>query len=598
MANLLRRSIAERLQHAFTKTLGPVDDVTLKAAWCLRQRPVNKKQDPSQSQWEAPFSILNGCGILPAKRFEEQLKVAKVIADEMQCDELLQGVDVGKKGLLLTVGLDGIRQTLVDVLKQGNTYGTQSVIHDFIAKNESLQPTSKNETVVVEFSSPNIAKPFHAGHLRSTVIGNFVANLNAVLGHHVVRLNYLGDWGTQFGILGAGYQLFGEEHKLKQDAMKHLFDVYVRANKILVIDGKESETFRQDSQEFFQRMEAGDEEALDVWRRFRSASLQDYQETYSRLGVCFDEYHMESMYNVKSQEVVQLFREKGLLKKHPNSNVQYVDLASEDNPKYYANVLKSDGTTLYLTRDIAALIDRVVKYKLNRIHYVVENGQHMHFQQLRGVVNKLDVPWSSVVEQDNFHVKFGRVEGMSTRKGEVVFLQDILDQARDCMLDNMKQTSTTKVTSNLEEVADHLGISAVIIQDLKEHRQKNYKFDWDNLLNFNGDTGLFLQYTHARLCSLEQNCGFALNIDTNLDTLVEPSATRIVLHLARYDEVLQHTFQTLEASYLAAYLFQLARLINVAHQELQVKGRLPDHTLLGSILTHLSLGNVAVISKV
>uniref|UniRef100_A0AAX7VNK8 Probable arginine--tRNA ligase, mitochondrial n=1 Tax=Astatotilapia calliptera TaxID=8154 RepID=A0AAX7VNK8_ASTCA len=411
----------------------------------------------------------------------------------------------------------------------------------------------------VNRNSPNIAKKFHAGHLRSTIIGNFIANLKQSLGNDVIRMNYLGDWGMQFGLLGAGFGQFGSPEKLKQNPLQHLFEVYVRVNK----EAENNEDMKQAARDFFRQLEQHESHVVSLWQQFRDITVKEYQDIYERLGVHFDVYSGESFHQDQAQEVVQQLQSRGLLKTS-EKGTGVVDLSPNRDMTNVCTVLRSDGTTLYITRDIAAAINRKEKYSFDEMIYVTDKSQENHFSQLFQILLAMGHSWADGCR----HVSFGLVQGMKTRAGEVVFLEDVLDEARARMLNNMSQSNTTKELENPEDTAEKVGISALIIQDFKGPLQSDYKFNWDRMLQAQGDTGVFLQYTHARLCRSTGYLSFAF--DPSL--LSEQTCTAILQHLLRYDEVLYQSAQDLQPKHLVNFLLKLCHLIASAHRELPVKG--------------------------
>lgn len=298
-----------------------------------------------------------------------------------------------------------------------------------------------SQTILVEFSSPNIAKPFHVGHLRSTIIGNFIGNLYKTLNANVVRLNYLGDWGTQFGYLAIGMNLLKPtDEQMKLNPIKHLFDAYVHANRL----GENDSNIGSRAKDLFQQLETGKIDNLENWMTYRKYTVDELSRIYNRLGVVFDEYCWESDYaKSKIGSFLESLKQDGVLELGEEG--AYV-IKVDDR---YVPIIKGDGTTLYLTRDIAALNHRSEKYKFHKLYYVVDNGQHDHFQSLIKIGSKLCIPG---VEQNGVeHIKFGRIKKMSTRKGNVVFLKDILDEARDIMRQR-QANSPSKLLSNKMEV--------------------------------------------------------------------------------------------------------------------------------------------------
>uniref|UniRef100_A0A8C6SRG4 Probable arginine--tRNA ligase, mitochondrial n=1 Tax=Neogobius melanostomus TaxID=47308 RepID=A0A8C6SRG4_9GOBI len=434
----------------------------------------------------------------------------------------------------------------------------QSESNTTFGLNSELLNTLKRGVTLVEYSSPNIAKKFHAGHLRSTIIGNFIANLKQALGNNVVRMNYLGDWGMQFGLLGAGFIRFGSHSKLKNNPLQHLFEVYVQVNR----EAEHNENLRQEARDFFRKLEEHDAEAVSLWQRFRDITVEEYQHVYKRLGVHFDVYSGESLHQSQALEVVQQLQSRGLLKTS-DKGTGVVDLSSSGDMSNVCTVLRSDGTTLYITRDIAAAVDRKERYHFTEMIYVVSSCAVSCF---------VFSPPFDFKDKACRHVPFGLVKGMKTRTGEVVFLEDVLDEARTRMLHNMSRAQTTKELEDPEDTAEKVGIGALIVQDFKGPLLSDYSFDWDRILQAQGDTGVFLQYTHARLCSLLQKNEDleAAHFDASL--LTEPSAISIVQHLLRYDEVLLQCSQDLQPKHLVNFLLKLCHLIAAAHRELPVKG--------------------------
>ncbi|XP_074675703.1 putative arginine--tRNA ligase, mitochondrial isoform X3 [Strix aluco] len=445
---------------------------------------------------------------------------------------------------------------LRQVLKDGSEYGVKSELFSTVPKQKA----------VIEFSSPNIAKKFHIGHLRSTIVGNFIANLKVALGHEVIRMNYLGDWGMQFGLLGVGFQLFGNKEKLKTSPLQHLFEVYVQINK-----AAEDENTKKLAKDFFRKLEEHDEQTLSLWKQFRDFSIDEYIRIYKRLGVHFDEYSGESFYQEKSKEVLKMLENKGLLQK-TIKGTGIVDLSEKKDLSSFSTVMRSDGTSLYITRDLAAAIDRMNKHNCDTMIYVTDKSQSNHFQQLFQILKLMGYDW---VERCQ-HVSFGLVQGMKTRRGEVIFLEDVLNEVRSRMLENMASTKTTKEIEDPMETAEKVGLAALIIQDFQGLLSSDYQFSWDRALQSRGDTGVFLQYTHARLHSLEQMHGNEQLTDINVACLQEPDAISVLQHLLRYDEVLYRSSQDLQPKHIVSYLLTLSHLAAVAHKTLPVKGSTPE----------------------
>lgn len=565
MANVLRQLIVQRL----SQVTGLTEETFLHM---IKPLPVLPKKS-YQPALNLPLQQLHH--ELFGSKEQEKRRTSKGklqtlgdnIAKQLSCIDHIQNVSVEKDNLSFRVAMPEVTKTiLADVQKQGDKYGFQA------------KPWEqwKRRKIIVEFSSPNIAKPFHAGHLRSTLIGHFIANLCSQLGHDVVRLNYLGDWGTQFGLLAVGFQKHGSVKELTCNPIQHLFDVYVKINAAAKKDPKIKESARK----FFTAMEQGDGDSLAVWERFREYSIQEYTSTYKKLGIGFDAYQGESQYGEKAQNVLNTLREQSLLRKS-DEGTDVMDLSEYLKSPSSVTLAKSDGSTLYLTRDVAAAIDRHQQYGFHRMIYVVDKSQENHIKQLRAILKKMQYSWADGIQ----HVQFGRVLGMQTRTGDVVLLEDILEEAKNRMLERMRRSNTTKVLVNPEDVARCLGISALILQDLKTSLLSDYEFDWERVLASQGDTGVFLQYTHARLKSIEANYEFEVSNAVSPECLSEPEAEQLLWHMAQFDDAVEKSFQEMEPKHVAAYLLRLSRLASRAAKTLRVRGS--ERTLAESRLNML-----------
>ncbi|CAI5684098.1 unnamed protein product [Oreochromis niloticus] len=508
MACFFRRKIAEKLGRALQQS----EDVFIPA---LTAVPVLKKQQGAD--FRLLIGTLRASGILPSSG-DVQVQTEN-LATQLKQDNVVEDISATRGIINFKVNRKLLAQKLLEPFGNGED--------DKFGLNSELFNTLTTGTTLVEYSSPNIAKKFHAGHLRSTIIGNFIANLKQSLGNDVIRMNYLGDWGMQFGLLGAGFGQFGSPEKLKQNPLQHLFEVYVRVNK----EAENNEDMKQAARDFFRQLEQHESHAVSLWQQFRDITVKEYRHIYERLGVHFDVYSGESFHQDQAQEVVQQLQSRGLLKTS-EKGTGVVDLSPNRDVTNVCTVLRSDGTTLYITRDIAAAINRKEKYSFDEMIYV----------------------------------------GMKTRTGEVVFLEDVLDEARARMLNNMSKSKTTKELENPEDTAEKVGISALIIQDFKGPLQSDYKFDWDRMLQAQGDTGVFLQYTHARLCSLKQTKKGVEAVAFDPSLLSEQTCTAILQHLLRYDEVLYQSAQDLQPKHLVNFLLKLCHLIASAHRDLPVKG--------------------------
>ncbi|XP_030665318.1 probable arginine--tRNA ligase, mitochondrial isoform X2 [Nomascus leucogenys] len=455
---------------------------------------------------------------------------AKRLAEKLRCDTVVSEISTGQRTVNFKINRELLTKTVLQqVIEDGSKYGLKSELFSGL-------PQKK---IVVEFSSPNVAKKFHVGHLRSTIIG----------------------------LLGTGFQLFGYEEKLQSNPLQHLFEVYVQVNK----EAADDKSVAKAAQEFFQRLELGDVQALSLWQKFRDLSIEEYIRVYKRLGVYFDEYSGESFYREKSEEVLKLLESKGLLLKTIKGTA-VVDLSGNGDPSSICTVMRSDGTSLYATRDLAAAIDRMDKYNFDTMIYVTDKGQKKHFQQVFQMLKIMGFDWAERCQ----HVPFGVVQGMKTRRGDVTFLEDVLNEIQLRMLQNMASIKTTKELKNPQETAERVGLAALIIQDFKGLLLSDYKFSWDRVFQSRGDTGVFLQYTHARLHSLEETFGCGYLNDFNTACLQEPQSVSILQHLLRFDEVLYKSSQDLQPRHIVSYLLTLSHLAAVAHKTLQIKDSPPE----------------------
>ncbi|KAF3769683.1 hypothetical protein M406DRAFT_33266 [Cryphonectria parasitica EP155] len=471
----------------------------------------------------------------------------------------------------------------------GKTYGNNPAMGLKDPKN----PNGDRKRIIVEFSSPNIAKPFHAGHLRSTIIGGFISNLYEGAGWDVVRINYLGDWGKQYGLLGLGFERYGDEEALNKDPINHLFNLYVRINseikeeeekiKALKAEGKEAEAAQltesgldEQARKYFKKMVDGDEAALKQWRRFRDLSIVRYQQTYARLNIHFDSYSGESQVPEAAMEAAaKQMEEKGISTESDGARV--VDFTSlipgkEGKRLERPIIRKKDGTALYLTRDISELLGRHEKYNFDQMIYVVASQQDLHLKQLFKIVELMGHKEIAAKCQ---HINFGMVLGMSTRKGTVKFLDDILRDVGDKMHEVMRKNEDKYAqVENPEATADILGISSVMIQDMTGKRINNYSFNMDAMTSFEGDTGPYLEYAHARVCSIERRAAIPSEelAKADLTLLKEPHAVNLIRVLSQWPDVVQNTLKTLEPTTVVVYLFKLTHVLSSSYDQLRIVG--------------------------
>ncbi|KAI9887150.1 MAG: hypothetical protein M1823_001057 [Watsoniomyces obsoletus] len=473
------------------------------------------------------------------------------------------------------------------ILRHQTSYG----LNPKLGLRDASDPSKGKKRIIVEFSSPNIAKPFHAGHLRSTIIGGFLGNLYERAGWEVIRMNYLGDWGTQFGLLALAWNMYGNEEELLQNPIGHLYDIYVQVNKI---HGPEHDQLKEmkergedttemyekslskKAHDYFRRMEDGDEEVLSLWRKFREVSIDRYKKTYARLNIHYDVYSGESQIKPESMEAaMQALTEKGLLEE--SNGAQIINLEKYNKKLGKCRVKKPDGTTLYLTRDIGAAVERFEKYNFDKMIYVVAMQQDLHLGQLFKI---LELMGRKDIADRCEHVNFGMVLGMSTRKGTVKFLDDILKDVGEKMHDVMRGNEEKYAqVEKPEETADILGITSVMVQDMTGKRINNYEFSIDRMTSFEGDTGPYLQYAHARLCSITRRAGIPYEAlhDADLSLLTDSSHANLLIRaLAQWPDVFQNTLKTLEPVTILMYLFRMTHMLSSSYDHLKIVGSEPE----------------------
>lgn len=376
-----------------------------------------------------------------------------------------------------------VREVLSEVVRRKDRYGSSDV--------------GRNRKVIVEYSSPNIAKPFHIGHIRSTVIGNAIYKIYDFLGYDTVRINHLGDYGTQFGKMIVAYRRWGKKEDVEKSPIQTLLSYYVKFHE----EAEKDPSLEDEARSTFARLESGAEEEMALWKWFRDESLREFSRVYEMLGIEFDSYAGESFYSDKMDRVIDELKEKGLLVE--SQGAQIVDLSEYNMAP--AVIIKKDGSTLYITRDIAAAIYRKEHYDFYKNLYVVASQQNLHFQQWIKVVELMDYEWA----KDCVHIPFGLVSledgTMSTRQGRVVFLEDVLNKAIERTREIILEKNVN--TDNVDVTARQVGIGAVVFNELSNGRIKDYVFSWDKVLNFDGETGPYVQYTHARAASVLRNAG-------------------------------------------------------------------------------------------
>lgn len=430
----------------------------------------------------------------------------------------------------------------------------KKVINQVLTEKENYGKSEfgKGKTVVVEFSSPNIAKPFHIGHVRTTVIGNALSKIYQSQGYHVEKLNHLGDYGTQFGKLIVAYKLWGDKQAVEKDPIKELLKLYIRFHD----EAEAKPEMEDEAREWFTKLENGDQEAKDLWQWFRDESLKEFSRVYDLLDIDFDSYVGESFYSDKMPAVIEELKVKNLLVESDGAMI--VDL--EDSKLPPALIQKRDGSTLYLTRDLASAFYRKKIYNFDKSIYVVGAQQELHFKQCFEIIKRMGYDWY----KDMVHVQFGMVsleEGtMSTRKGRVVFLEDVLNQAIDRTRQIIEEKNPD--AENIDEVAKAVGVGAVVFQELSNSRIKDYTFSWDRTLSFEGETGPYVQYTHARCCAVLRKADQPVSADINYEALSDQDAADVLSVLETFNKSIMTAMKKNEPHIVTRFVLDLAQAFN------------------------------------
>lgn len=411
----------------------------------------------------------------------------------------------------------------------------------------------QNRNTIVEFSSPNIAKPFHIGHIRTTVIGHALYKLYDFMGFHAIAINHLGDYGTQFGKLIVAYKAWGDRETIESDPINELLKIYVKFHD----EAKEHPELEDDARAWFKKLEDGDEEATDLWQWMRDVSLKEFNKVYDLLGISFDSFAGESFYSDKMPQAIEKMQESGILVDSQGAKI--VDLEPYGMPP--ALIMKKDGSTLYITRDIAAAIYRKNTYDFYKNIYVVGTPQELHFRQWGKVLELMGYEWA----KDCVHVQFGTVSledgTLSTRQGRVVFLEDVLNRAVEQTKSIIREKNPN--LKNVEETAKQVGVGAIVFQELSNSRIKDYQFSWERTLSFEGETGPYVQYAHARCCSLIEKANIQASLEIDFDQIAKNAdAMEVVRVLTSFDAVLMRALERNEPHHIARFALDLAQSFN------------------------------------
>lgn len=442
-----------------------------------------------------------------------------------------------------------------------SVYAT-NLVNEIIEKNGLFGESDlgNNKNVVVDYSSPNIAKPFSLPHLRSTMIGNAIANIHKALGYNVVGINHLGDWGTQFGKEIVAYKKWGNDEEIKKNPITELVRIYIKFHE----EAESNPDLEDEARIWFKKLEDGDKEAVHLWKWFVEESLEEFNKIYELLGVKFDHYMGESFYNDKMDRVVEELTQKELLVESEGAYV--VDLSEQDMPP--AIIKKKDGSSIYATRDLAAALYRKDTFDFEKVFYVVGNEQKLHFEQIFSVLKKMGYEWANQMEHIPFGLMLFENKKMSTRKGTIVLLEEVLQKSIE-MADKIIEAKNPDLPDR-KEVAESIGVGAIIFNDLKNSRMHEVNFSWKEALNFEGETGPYVQYTNARIRSLLRKSEYTESEVKNIngEYITSETAWELIHLLSQYQDVLIKAANKAEPSIIARYLLDISAQFNrYYHQE-------------------------------
>ncbi|MBF1177073.1 MAG: arginine--tRNA ligase [[Eubacterium] sulci] len=508
-------------------------------------------EDEIKSMIEIPQDQSMGDYAFPCFRLAKTMRkapnlIAAELAEKLQGEQLFSEISPVNAYVNMFVSREEmVKSTVSEVLEEKENFGRSDI--------------GGNKKVIVEFSSPNIAKPFHIGHIRSTVIGNSLSKIYDALGYDVFKINHLGDYGTQFGKMICAYRRWGNREDVINSPIKTLLGYYTKFH----VEVEEHPELEDEARAIFTKLEQGSKEEVELWQWFREESLKEFQRVYDMLGIEFDSYNGESFYSDKMPRFEKELSDKGLL--HESNGAQVVDL--EEYKLGTALIKKSDGSSLYITRDIAAAVYRKENYDFYKNIYVVATQQNLHFQQLFKIIELMGYDWANQC----VHVPFGMVrleEGtMSTRHGRVVFLEDVLNGAIEKTREIIEEKNPN--IENLEEITSQVGIGAVVFNELSNNRIKDYTFKWDQILNFDGETGPYVQYTHARCASLLRKAGEDIvakaqdpkNVDFALLSKSD-SAYELTKLIYAFPGVVEQAGEKYEPSIITRHIIDIAQCFN------------------------------------
>ena len=506
---------------------------------------VNIDEKELESYIEIPKDANNGDYAFPCFRLAKELKkappmIANDIKEKIQIDEKrVEKVEVVGGYLNFYIQQEQMVEEVLKEIDAQEEYGKSEI--------------GKGKNIVIDYSAPNIAKPFHIGHLRSTVIGGALYNIYKYLGYHTIGVNHLGDYGTQFGKLIEGYKLWGKEYNIEEDPINELTKIYIRINQVCKEDEKVLEQCRMN----FKLLEDGDPYCTEIWEKFRALSLKEFQKVYDLLGSHFDSWNGEAFYSDKMPEVIEILEKTGKLVESQGAKIIDLEDKGINTP---CIIQKSNGSTTYATRDLAAILYRTRTYDFDKALYVVSYEQTLHFKQVFEVAKLLgiDEKYTNGLK----HVPFGMVSlptgKMSTREGNIVKLEELLNESIERAKEIIEEKNPE--LEDKEEVAKKVGVGAVIFNDLSNSRIKDEVFDWNQILNFQGETGPYVQYTYVRTKSVLEKAGYMPTIEeVKFDKLLDESSKNIVKLIYNFENILIQVTEKEEPSILSRYLIDLAK---------------------------------------
>ena len=511
---------------------------------------VNIDSNDIREYIEIPPNTELGDFAFPCFRLAKELKkappmIANEIKEKLQADDVISKVDVVGGYLNFFINKDNfVKDTLLEIVSKGEEYGTSDI--------------GAGKTVVIDYSAPNIAKPFHIGHLRSTVIGGALYKIYKALGYNVVGINHLGDWGMGISKTIAGYKMWKDEYDFSENAINSILQIYVRFNKL----EKEDESIKDKARAELKLLEEGDEETVNLWKWIISVSLESYNKIYDLIGCKFDSYNGEAFYNDKMDRIVDILQEKNLLVESEGAKVV---MMPDNMPPCI--IITSAGTTIYATRDLAALLYRIENYNFDKAIYVVGAEQTLHFKQVFKTLELMGYEkYASTCE----HVPFGLIldengEKFGSRKGNAITLEEVFGEAIEKSMKIIEEKNAS--LENKEDVAKMVGVGAIIFNDLSNNRIKDEIFDWNQILNFAGETGPYMQYTYVRTQSILRNAGEVSFENVDYSKLSDDEAINTIKKLKEFPSIIASAADRNEPSLISRYLIDLAQSFSRFYNE-------------------------------